>query len=362
MKQTSLYQEHLNLNGKIIDFADWELPVLYTSIIDEHIATRNKVAIFDVSHMGEITVKGKDAENYLRCMVPTSMDKLENGRCMYSCFCNEYGGVIDDLFVYRITQQEYLVVVNASTIEKDLRWMRLHVVGDVEIDNVSDTISKIDIQGPFAKQVLTESILDDNIDELERFQFIHSMFNSKPVIISYSGYTGEKGYEVYLPNDSAPLLWRTFLEKGKNYGLLPAGLGSRDTLRLEACYSLYGHELNDSISPVEGGIGWVVNSKDEYIGKNILEKQKKSGSSKKLVCLEMIDRGVPRENCLIIKDGKEIGVTTSGGFSPTLKKGIALALLRNDSVVEEDNVEIIVRDKGLKARVIKRPFYKGTFS
>jgi aminomethyltransferase len=236
--------------------------------------------------------------------------------------------------------------------------MKLHVSGDVEIDNISDTISKIDIQGPYAKQVLTESIPDEKINDLERFQFMHSMFDSKPVIISYSGYTGESGYEVYLSNDSAPKLWRTFLDKGKNYGLLPAGLGSRDTLRLEACYSLYGHELNDSVSPVEAGIGWIVNSKDAYIGKSILDQQKKSGAPRKLVSLEMIDRGVPREHCQVTKDGKEIGVTTSGGFSPTFKKGIALALVQNNSVKENDTVEIVVRDKGLKARVVKRPFYR----
>jgi aminomethyltransferase len=358
MKQTSLYQEHLNLKGKIVDFADWELPVLYTSIIDEHAATRTHVSIFDVSHMGEITVKGKDAEKFLRKLIPTSLERLENNRCMYSCFCNEYGGVIDDLFVYQLSQQEYLLVVNAATIEKDLRWMKLHVSGDVEIENLSDTISKIDIQGPYAKQVLAESIPDEKIEDLERFQFMYSMFDSKPVMISYSGYTGESGYEVYLHNDSAPLLWRTFLEKGKNYGLLPAGLGSRDTLRLEACYSLYGHELNDSISPIEAGIGWIVNSKDEYIGKNVLDQQKKSGAPRKLVSLEMIDRGVPREHCTVTKNGKEIGVTTSGGFSPTFKKGIALALVQNDSVAIDDTVEIVVRDKGLKARVVKRPFYK----
>jgi aminomethyltransferase len=357
MKRTPLYEEHLNLNGKIVDFEGWELPVLYSSIIDEHVATRTKAALFDVSHMGEITVKGKDADQFLRRLLPTSLDRIEPGRCFYSCFCNERGGVIDDLFLYMISSEEYLLVVNAGTIDKDYRWLTTHLLGDVELENVSDAVSKLDLQGPFAKQILTDVITDKAIDELERFSFFYTTFDSRPIMISHTGYTGETGYELYLHNDSAPLLWQSLLKAGQNYGMIPAGLGARDTLRLEASYSLYGHELSEEISAVEGGIGWIVNSKDDYIGKAVLSDQKKHGAPREMVCLELIDRGVPREHCPVKIKDKEIGITTSGGFSPSFKKGIALALVHRGSLQMDDDCTILIRERPVSAKRVKRPFY-----
>ena len=357
MNRTPLYSEHLNLKGKIVDFAGWELPVLYSSIIEEHTACRTAAALFDVSHMGEISVKGRDAAKFLRSMVPTSLDRLEPGRCMYSCLCNEHGGVLDDLFIYMITADDFMLVVNAATTDKDLRWLASHRTGDVDIENLTDTISKIDIQGPYSKQILMQVLPGSGADALERFSFQIGEYALRPVIVSRTGYTGETGYELYLHNECAVRLWRDFLAKGKDFGLVPAGLGARDTLRLESCYSLYGHELSDAVTPAEAGIGWVVNSKDEYIGKEVISAQKKSGAPKKTVALELVGRGIPRENCAVTKKGEVIGSTTSGGYSPTFKKGIALARIGSDKADIGDEVEIVIRDKGVKAKVVTRPFY-----
>lgn len=357
MKKTALYNEHLSLKGKIVDFEGWELPVLYSSIIDEHIATRTKASLFDVSHMGEVSIKGKNAETFLRKMIPTSLDKLDPGKCMYSCFCNEHGGVIDDIFVYMVSSTEYMLVINASTIDKDLRWLDHHSINDVEITNLSDSMSKLDLQGPFSHQILSVIIDDPAVKKLQRFEFTHSMYDNRPVIVSMTGYTGEAGYELYVPNASAVNLWNEILSVGKNFGLLPAGLGARDTLRLESCYSLYGHELSDNISPIESGIGFIVNSKDDYIAKDILLSQKKTGAPREMIALELMDRGVPREHCHITANGKEIGITTSGGFSPSFKKGISLGLVHRGVLKTGDTCEIIIRDKPCKAVVVKRPFY-----
>ncbi|MGL4369941.1 MAG: glycine cleavage system aminomethyltransferase GcvT [Spirochaetota bacterium] len=358
MNRTPLYNEHLNLNGKIVEFAGWELPVLYRSIIEEHTACRTGAALFDVSHMGEITVKGKDASEYLRKLIPTSLDRLEPNRCMYSCLCNEQGGVVDDLFIYMIAPDNFFLVVNAATVEKDFRWLSSHRFGDVDIENISGTIAKIDIQGPISKQILSQVIPDKALQNLSRFNFFYTSFRNHPLLISCSGYTGETGYELYIHTAAAAALWKEILAQGKDFGLLPAGLGARDTLRLECCYSLYGHELSDNVTPVEAGIGWIINSKDDFIAKNILVRQKKSGAPRETIALELAEKGIPREHCIVRKNGADIGHTTSGGYSPTFKKGIALALVKSREVKTGDEIEVVIRDKTLKAVVVKRPFYR----
>lgn len=362
MERTSLYEEHIALNGKLVDFAGWELPVQYTSIIEEHLAARSKAALFDVSHMGEITVKGKNAEQYMRKMIPTSLDRLEPGRCMYSCLCNDRGGVIDDLFVYMIGLDDFLLVVNASTTEKDMRWLTSHVEGEVEVENISGLISKIDIQGPFSRQILSDIITEEGFAGLERFQFMHATYDSRPIIVSCSGYTGEPGYELYMHNDCAPVLWRDLFEKGKNFGMLPAGLGARDTLRLEMCYSLYGHELNEETTPYESGIGWLVNSRDEYIGKKALADQKKHGVPREIVYLEVIDRGIPREKFPVRIGDTVIGMTTSGGYSPSMKKGIAIAIVTKGMLALDSECDIIIRENPCRAISVRKPFLKNESS
>lgn len=358
MKRTALYAEHKKLGGKMVDFAGWELPVMYSSIMNEHIATRTGAGIFDVSHMGEIIVKGESAPALLRRLIPTRLDRLVPGKSMYSCLCNDAGGVIDDLFIFMIAEQEYYIVVNAATTEKDLAWMRAHQPAGAEITDVSSQTAKIDVQGPKAKEILTQVVSDPGLERLERFYFMSAAFRDKKVLVSRTGYTGESGYEIYLDNAAAPDLWNALLTAGKDFGIQPVGLGARNTLRLDACYSLYGHEINDAVTPVEAGLKWLVNSTDDFIGREVLEKQKADGAPTRLVCFEMTGRGVPRDEYRLEKDGEDIGCVTSGTFSPTFKKGIGMARVAPGAVRTGDTVDVVIRNTRSPARVVKRPFYQ----
>jgi len=276
---------------------------------------------------------------------------------MYSCFCNEAGGVIDDLFVYMLGDDNFYLVVNASTLDKDFAWMLKHRAPGVEIVNISDDVAKIDLQGPRSKEIAVRLFGGDRLASLKRFGFIQTEFSGAPCMVSQSGYTGEFGYEFYLPAKNGSRLWNALLDAGKDAGIRPCGLGSRDSLRLESCYSLYGHELTEDVTPVEGGIGWIVSSKDEYIGKPVLAAQKEKGAPRETVYFEALDRGVPREGCAVTKGGNDIGKATSAGYSPTLKKGVGIARVASGSALVGDEVAIIVRDKPLKARIVERPFY-----
>jgi aminomethyltransferase len=357
VKRTALYSEHVRLRAKMVDFAGWELPVMYTSIIEEHLATREHVALFDTSHMGEIVVRGEGAEKLLRRLIPTRMDKLEPNRTMYSCLCNERGGVIDDLFIYMISQNEYYLVVNASNIEKDEEWLRRNTLPDTEIINRSTETAKVDLQGPHSGEILARVIRDNKLNTLKRFSFLYTEFNNEMIMISRTGYTGEQGFELYLHNDNAENLWKSLIRAGEDSGLKAAGLGARDSLRIEACYSLYGHELSEEISPVEAGLSWIVSSEDDFIGRDALLKQKAEGAPREIVCIELVERGVPREGYRVEKNGEDIGHVTSGVFSPTFKKGIAMALAKSGVTVPGDSVSVIIRDKPVRASIVKRPFY-----
>ncbi len=356
MKNTSLYEEHVKLGGHMVEFAGWRLPVMYASIIAEHMATRTRAGLFDVSHMGKIYLRGKNAADLLRVLIPTRLEKLSPMTSMYSCFCNERGGVVDDIFVFMISYEEFCLVVNAATTEKDIEWMWSHNDMGVDIENVSDTVSKIDIQGPRAREILSAVVSDNAIASLERFHFIYATFSGARCMISCTGYTGEMGYELLIDNSSATELWRALLAVGGS-NIQPVGLGARDSLRLEACYSLYGHELNDDITPVEAGLRWLVNSDDTYIGSDVLRRQKEEGAPREIVCFELTGKGVPREHCAVTKGGVEIGVSTSGGYSPTFKKGIGMALVRRNAVKPGDAVEVALRGSGVPAVIVKRPFY-----
>ncbi len=357
MKKTALYNEHFLLKGRMVDFADWQLPVMYSSIIKEHIATRTAVTIFDISHMGEISLKGKRVTDFLKRIIPTSLNKLKPGSSMYSCLCNEDGGVIDDLFIYMIEQDNYYLVVNSATLEKDLKWLKKQNSFGVYIQDLSSQTSKIDIQGPKSTSVMKKIFSEDKIAEITRFKFKHLNYRENPVMVSCTGYTGETGFELFIPNELAVDLWKDFLVAGKEEGILPAGLGARDSLRLEACYSLYGHELDETISPVEAGLGWLVTSEEDYIGKDVLEEQKHSGALRKIIAFELNKKGVPRDGYRIQKENVDIGYCTSGGFSPTYNKGIGLALVNKESCREGDIINIIIRGKEIAAKVVKRPFY-----
>ena len=358
MKKTPLYEAHLVSKAKMVDFAGWQLPILYSSIIEEHRATRSAAGIFDISHMGEIIVQGRQAEKFLRYLVPTSLDRLEDGKGMYTCLCNEYGGIIDDLFIFRKTEEEFYLVVNAATLEKDLTWLRDNEIAEVEIKDVSSQTAKIDLQGPQSLEIAKLIFPDDNLGKLKRFYFKEIDYQGASVMIACSGYTGELGYEFFLPSEKAMNLWNDLLQAGQPLGLRPVGLGARDSLRLEACLSLYGHELSDEFSPIEAGLGWFVNSKDPYIAHQILKQQQQDGTQVELVPLKLLEKGIPRENYQVQRAGVTLGTITSGSFSPTYNCGIALAYLTSKAVQIGDQVEILIRNKPVLAEVVKRPFYK----
>jgi aminomethyltransferase len=357
-QQTVLHDEHVKLGAKMVEFAGWDMPVIYTSVMDEHAATRTSAGLFDVSHMAEFRIKGPSAAEFIRKLIPTRLDKLVPGKSMYSALCAEGGGVVDDIFVYMMDRDEYFIVSNAGTHDKDLDWLNAHRIAGVEIIDESPITSKLDLQGPASREILSTIVDGAALGKLGRFGFDAFTFKGATLMIAQSGYTGEFGYELYIRDKFACDLWRTLLANGAGMGLKPAGLGARDTLRLESCLSLYGHELSDTITIVESGLKWLVSSQDEYIGRNILEKQVREGTTRTIVVFEATDKGVPRDGYEVFRDSKKIGYVTSGTFSPTFKKGIGMALVDNGSLSLGDPFDIVIRDRRVGARVVQRPLYK----
>ena len=351
MKKTPLYDKHVELGARIVEFGGWEMPVFYTTVIDEHIITRTKAGLFDICHMGEFIVKGKDAFKFLQFVLTNDLNKLVDGKAFYSALCNEQGGVVDDLFVYRLSETEYMLVVNAGNIEKDFLWLKKNLNDfDVELKDISEKTAKLDLQGPKSQEIL-QKLVNYDLNELKRFHFVKIKVNGLLTTVSRTGYTGEDGFELYFDAEHAIEIWNKLL----GLGVKPVGLGARDTLRIEACYSLYGHEINDEVSPLEAGIGFVVNMDKEFIGREALEKVKEN-SNRNIIAFEMIDRSIPREHYLVFIGEEEIGQVTSGTMSPTLKKGIGMAFV-NVSVLLGSEIHINIRDKLYKAKVVKRPFY-----
>lgn len=358
MKKTPLYEKHVEQKGKIIDFGGWALPVEYSGIIFEHEAVRNKAGLFDVSHMGEVTVVGEDAEKYIQNMVTNDISVLDNYQIAYTTMCYPDGGVVDDLLVYKFNSKKYLLVINASNTEKDFQWFKSHVKGDVTVENVSDGYAQLAIQGPKAEMIL-QKLTDINLNSIEFYHFADNVIiGGVSTIVSRTGYTGEDGFEIYLSSNEGAKLWDMLLICGKEDGLVPAGLGARDTLRFEACLPLYGQEIDKDITPLEAGLGFCVKlSKDDFIGKEALSKQKSEGLKRKLVAFEMIERGIPRSHYEIFSADKKIGYVTTGSFSPTLKKNIGLALVDSNYVKEGTEIDVVIRNKNIKAITVKKPFY-----
>lgn len=358
MKTTPLYEKHVELKGKVIDFGGWALPVEYSGIIPEHEAVRNQAGLFDVSHMGEITVKGEDAEKYLQMIVTNDVSVLNDNQIAYTPMCYPDGGVVDDLLVYKYNSTDYLLVVNAANTQKDYEWLLSQSFGNVDIKNVSDEYAQLALQGPEAQNILQKlSSVDLNLIEFYHFLGDVNVGEFK-TIVSRTGYTGEDGFELYFKADDGPKMWDLILHAGKEYGLVPAGLGARDTLRFEAALPLYGQEIDKDITPLEAGLGFFVKlSKENFIGKEALAKQKAEGLKRKVIGFEMVDRGIPRSHYEVFAEGKKIGYVTTGSFSPTLKKNIGLALIEAEYAKEGTEIEISVRNKNLKAKVIKKPFY-----
>jgi aminomethyltransferase len=362
LKRTPLFELYAEYGGKTIDFGGWDLPVQFSSIKEEHEAVRERVGLFDVSHMGEFTVKGALAEQYLQRLVTNDVSKLKAGSAQYAAMCYVDGGTVDDLIIYKKSENEYLIVVNASNIEKDFTWMESHLLEGVELTNVSEEIAQLAIQGPLAEKVL-QKLTTTNLSEITFFKFQDCIdLQGAKALVSRTGYTGEDGFEIYCEQADAPMLWRKIIEAGSSEGILPCGLGARDTLRFEARLPLYGQELTKDITPIEAGIGFAVKvDKDsDFFGKETLKLQKEKGVKRKIVGLEMIDKGIPRTGYEVYVGDTQIGVITSGTQSPTLKKNVGLALLDIEYAPLNTMVEVQVRKKRLKAQVVKSPFYKRT--
>ena len=361
LKRTPLYECHVNLGAKMVDFGGWEMPIQYTSIIEEHQATREKAGLFDVSHMGEIMMKGNSSRAVLGKLVAANLDLLTPQKIAYSFFTMENGGVVDDLLIYMVSATEYFLVVNASNTDKDYAWLKERVAelsDDVEVINYSNDYAQIAIQGPCAQAIL-QKLTEFDLDSIKFFTFDTIKVYKEEVLVSRTGYTGEDGFEIYCKPAQAAGLWDELLKAGTNEGLLPIGLGARDTLRFESALPLYGHELSANITPIEAGLKFFVKfGTDDFLGRSVLEKQIEQGTARKLAGIEMVERGIPRDGYRIEKDGEDVGYITSGAFSPTFKKGLAMVLLNADIVKLDNEVDVVIRDKKVKAKIVKLPFYK----
>ncbi len=359
MKKTPLYQVHQDLGGKIIEFGGWALPVQYSGVLDEHHTVRNAAGLFDVSHMGEISVKGPEAGKYIQRIVTNDISQAKKNQVIYTPMCYPDGGVVDDLLIYKFDDEKYLLVVNAANTEKDYQWFRSNLQEDATIENISDKVAQIAIQGPMSEAIL-QKLTRINLADIPFYGFMDKIeLDGVNALVSRTGYTGEDGFEIYLSPADAPGLWMKLLSAGEKEGLKPAGLGARDTLRFEAALPLYGQEISRDISPLEARLGIFVKlDKEVFMGKEALKKQKEQSPGRKLVGFEMIDRGIPRHDYRVRFDGKDIGYVTTGSYSPTLNKNIGLALLESAHAQVDKTIEIIIREKPLKARIIKLPFYK----
>jgi len=358
--RTPLYDVYKNYGAKTIDFGGWDLPVQFSSIKEEHEAVRTKAGLFDVSHMGEVEVRGEDSLAFLQKIATNDVSLLKNGGAQYTAMCYEDGGTVDDLLIYKKADHDYLLVINASNIEKDVDWLTTNLFGDVSIKNVSDDLALLALQGPLAEKVL-QTLTDIDLSEIKFFKFKDEVnVAGVKALVSRTGYTGENGFELYCAANDAITLWEKILEAGKEDGVLPCGLGARDTLRFEATLPLYGQELSKDITPIEAGIGFAVktNKEADFNGKAVLKDQKENGAARKLVGIELIEKGIPRHGYEVFVNGEEVGVVTTGTQSPTLGKNIGLALLKTEFTELGTKVEVQVRKKRLKAVVVATPFYK----
>ena len=364
LKKTPLNEVHRGLGGKMVDFGGWDMPVQYKAgVIGEHLRTREHCGLFDVSHMGEIFVEGEDAIAFVNRLTTNDVTKLVDGQAHYSAFTNENGGVVDDLLVYRFFHDKLLLVVNAGTTEKDWDWITSHLKDErVTLTNASKDYCQIAIQGPKALEI-AQKLTHTKLDEIKYYHFTVGEFDGANAIISRTGYTGEDGFEIYADADEAERLWNKILETG-NYGaddgILPCGLAARNTLRLESAMSLYGHELGDDISPLEANLGWICKLKkdSDFIGKDVLVKQKEEGLDRKLVGFEMKDKGIARDEMPVIIDGEKLGIVTSGSPAPFLKKNIGLAFVPTEFANVGREIKIEVRGKELAAEIVPIPFYR----
>ena len=361
MKTTPFTEKHIALGAKMHEFAGYNMPIEYSGIIDEHLTVCNGVGVFDVSHMGEFWVKGPHALDFLQKVTSNNVAALVPGKIQYTCFPNEDGGIVDDLLVYQYEPEKYLLVVNASNIEKDWNWCISHNTEGAELENSSDNMAQLAVQGPKAIQAL-QKLTDINLADIPYYTFkVGEFAGEKNVIISNTGYTGAGGFELYFYPDAAMKIWDAVFEAGAEFGIKPIGLGARDTLRLEMGFCLYGNDLDDTTSPIEAGLGWITKFVDgkNFTNRSMLEKQKAEGTVRKLVGFEMIDRGIPRHGYeLTTAEGDKIGVVTSGTMSPIRKIGIGMGYVTPEYSKIGTEICIDMRGRKLKAVVVKPPFRK----
>ena len=354
-KKTPLYRNHIELSAKMVDFAGYQMPIQYKGIKEEHNHVRSSAGLFDVSHMGEIIVSGNKAEDFLDRMLINDVKKIQTWDAQYSAMCNENGGIIDDLIVYRYPEH-YMLVVNASNIQKNFDWLIANKDDHVDIFNLSEKINIVAIQGP-ASRIILSKLIDFDLSKLEFYKFMEIPFSGKIITISRTGYTGELGYEIYAGDDQIIKIWNDILDIGDGK-VFPAGLGCRDTLRMEMNYPLYGNDLNEKTNPIEAGLSWITKlNQREFVGSNRINMFKKN-YTKKSVCLEMIDKGIPRKDYSIKLDNIEIGHITSGTYSPSLSKGIAIGLINKDLAVIGSVLDVEIRNRTMKCKIVKPPFYK----
>ena len=359
MKNTALSDTHIKLNAKMVPFAGYNMPVQYEGINAEHETVRKAVGVFDVSHMGEFILKGADALDLIQRVVSNDASKLVDGKVQYACLPNEQGGIVDDLLVYRIDEKTYMLVVNASNIEKDWNWISKFNTKNVEMHNISDKTSLLAVQGPLAAKAL-QSLTAIDLAAMEYYSFQKGVFAGIPnVVVSATGYTGAGGFEIYCDNEHALQIWDAVFKAGAEFGIKPIGLGARDTLRLEMGFCLYGNDINDSTSPIAAGLGWITKFTKAFTNDKNLLQQKENGVPQKLVGFEMLERGIPRHDYKIVDaSGAEIGIVTSGTQSPSLQKAIGMGYVNTAYTKEGSEIFIAIRDQKIKATVVKFPFYK----
>ena len=359
MKNTALSNVHESLGAKMVPFAGYNMPVQYEGVTAEHETVRNGVGVFDVSHMGEFLLEGPNALALIQKVTSNDASVLTDGRAQYSCLPNENGGIVDDLIVYRFNDEKYLLVVNASNIEKDWNWISSHNTMEASMKNLSDYYSLLAIQGPKAVEAM-QSLTTVDLAAIKYYHFEVATFAGiENVIISATGYTGSGGFEIYCKNSEVEQVWNKVFEAGASFGIKPIGLAARDTLRLEMGFCLYGNDINDTTSPLEAGLGWITKFTKEFTNSENLKKQKEAGVTKKLVGFELIERGIPRHDYEIVDaNGNNIGIVTSGTMAPSLGKGIGMGYVKSEFATEGTEIYIQIRNNRVKSKVVKMPFYK----
>jgi aminomethyltransferase len=357
VKRTPLYTTHRALGARFVEFGGWEMPVQYTSIVDEHVAVRERVGLFDVSHMGEIELRGARALAACQELTVNDVTRLHDGQAQYSLLCRPNGGVVDDVIVHRLSGDRLLICVNAGNIAKDLAWIREHCAGADVLDR-SDDFAQLALQGPRATATLA-ALTQLPLDDIRRFEFREGMVAGQPALVAHTGYTGEDGWELYCAPDKAVALWQALVDAGQPHGLAPAGLGARDTLRLESALPLYGHELTDDTTPLEAGLRWVVHfEKPRFVGREALARQHATGTERRLVGVVLTDPGIPRQGYRVLSDEQPVGTISSGTKSPTLGRAIGMAYVNRPWQAVGTRLAVEIRGRAARAEVVPLPFYR----